>query len=107
MAGLVKLHDEFAKREAQVLAISCDSFHSHREYAVRIGAPFPLLSDIHRTVCKQYGVWEEERNVSYRSSFVIDAEGKLRWGQVGDRHMVRDGTELLRVLDQLKTVPRP
>ena len=89
-----------------MLAISADSPHSHREYAKRLGAPFPLLSDIHRTVCKQYGVWEEARNVPYRSSFVIDAEGTLRWGQVGDRHMVRDGTELLRVLDQVKAQPR-
>lgn len=106
MAGLVKLHGEFTKRGAQVLALSADSPHSHREYAARINAPFPLLSDIHRTVCKQYGVWEEARNVPYRSSFVVDTEGILRWGQVGDRTMVRDGAELLRVLDQLKTLPR-
>ena len=89
-----------------MLAISADSPHSHREYAKRLGASFPLLSDIHRTVCKQYGVWEEGRNVAYRSSFVIDAEGVLRWGQVGDRHMVRDGAELLRVVDQVKAAPR-
>ena len=89
-----------------MLGVSCDSPHSHREYVKRIGPPFPLLSDIHRTVCKQYGVWEEGRNVAYRSSFIVDAEGILRWGQVGDRHMVRDGAELLRVLDQIKTLPR-
>ncbi len=90
-----------------MLAISADSVPSHREYAARINAPFPLLSDIHRMVSKRYGVWEEARNVPYRSSFVIDAEGALRWGQAGDRTMVRDGAELLRVLDQLKTLPRP
>ncbi len=89
-----------------MLGISCDSPHSHREYVKRIGAPFPLLSDIQRSVSRQYGVLEEARNVAYRSSFVIDAEGILRWGQVGDRSMVRDGTELLRVLDQVKGLPR-
>jgi len=57
-------------------------------------------------VCKQYGVWEEARNVAYRSSFVIDSDGVLRWGQVGDRHMVRDGAELLRVIDQIRKLPR-
>ncbi len=104
--GLVKLHEEFTRRTAQVLGISADSPHSHREYAQRIGAPFPLLSDIHRTVCKQYGVWDEGRNVPYRSSFVIDAQGLLRWGQTGDRTMVRDGTELLRVLDRVRSLPK-
>jgi hypothetical protein len=29
---------------------------------------------------------------------VIDREGVLRWGQAGDREMVRDGTEITRVL---------
>jgi alkyl hydroperoxide reductase subunit AhpC len=37
--------------------------------------------------------------VAWRSTFVIDREGLLRWGQQGDRTMVRDGREILRVLD--------
>ena len=44
---------------------------------------------------------DEERNVAWRSTFVVDRDGMLRWGQVGDRQMVRDGTEMLRVLDLL------
>jgi alkyl hydroperoxide reductase subunit AhpC len=39
--------------------------------------------------------------VAWRATFVVDRDGMLRWGQVGDRHMVRDGTEMLRVLDLL------
>jgi alkyl hydroperoxide reductase subunit AhpC len=37
--------------------------------------------------------------VAWRSTFVVDRDGVLRWGQVGDRHMVRDGMEILRVLE--------
>lgn len=37
--------------------------------------------------------------MAWRSTFVVDRDGVLRWGQAGDRHMVRDGTEMLRVLD--------
>jgi alkyl hydroperoxide reductase subunit AhpC len=37
--------------------------------------------------------------VAWRSTFVVDRDGMLRWGQAGDRQMVRDGTEILRVLD--------
>ena len=46
-----------------------------------------------------YGVLDEARNVAWRSTFIVDREGALRWGQAGDRHMVRDGAEILRVLD--------
>lgn len=48
---------------------------------------------------RAYGVHDEDRNVAYRSTFIVDREGALRWGQAGDRHMVRDGSEVLRVLD--------
>lgn len=48
---------------------------------------------------RAYGVLDEERNVAYRSTFVFDREGRLRWGQAGDRQMTRDGAEILRVLD--------
>jgi peroxiredoxin (alkyl hydroperoxide reductase subunit C) len=58
-----------------------------------------LLSDVHRAVIRDYGVLDENRNVAYRSTFIVDRSGLLRWGQAGDREMVRDGAEILRVLD--------
>ena len=81
------------------MAISADSPASHAAYTQAQGFPFPLLSDIHRTVIRGYGVLDEDRNVAWRSTFVVDRDGMLRWGQGGDRQMVRDGTEILRVLD--------
>ena len=64
--------------------------------------PFPLLSDVHRAVIRAYGVLDADRNVAYRSTFVVDRDGVLRWGQAGDREMVRDGSEILRVLDVIE-----
>ena len=58
-----------------------------------------MLSDIHRRVIRAYGVLDEDRNVAWRSTFVVDDHGVLRWGQAGDRLMVRDGVEILRILD--------
>ena len=82
-----------------LLGISADSPFSHAAFAKAHGLTFPLLSDIHRAVARTYDVLDEERNVAWRSTFVIDRDGVLRWGQQGDRHMVRDGREVLRVLD--------
>jgi mycoredoxin-dependent peroxiredoxin len=62
---------------------------------------------VHREVIRAYGVLDEERNVAYRSTFVVDREGVLRWGQSGDRQMVRDGAEILRVLDVIERLRRP
>ncbi len=87
-----------------LLAISADSPFSHAAFAKARGLTFPLLSDIHRKTIADYGVLDEERNVAYRSTFVIDREGTVRWGQAGDRTMVRDGREVLRVLDLVESL---
>ena len=82
-----------------MLAISGDSPACHAAFAAARKFPFPLLSDLHRSVIDAYGVLDADRNVAWRSTFVIDRDGVLRWGQAGDRQMVREGTEVLRVLD--------
>lgn len=82
-----------------MVAISADSPFCHEAFARAHALSVPLLSDVHRTTIRAYGVLDEERNVAYRSTFVVDRDGVLRWGQAGDREMVRDGAEILRVLD--------
>jgi alkyl hydroperoxide reductase subunit AhpC len=57
-------------------------------------------------VIRAYDVLDEERNVAYRSTFIVDREGTLRWGQTGDRDMVREGSEILRILDLIATLRR-
>jgi len=37
---------------------------------------------------------------------VVDKDGILRWGQAGDRQMVRDGREVVRILDLIEELRR-
>jgi len=87
-----------------LLGISADSPFSHAEFNKRHQFPFPLLSDVHRNVIRAYEVWDEERNVAYRSTAIIDRDGRLRWSQAGDRHMTRSGAEILRVLALIRNL---
>ena len=89
-----------------ILGISADSPFCHTAFQEARKVPMPLLSDVHRAVIKAYGVLDEDRNVAWRSTFVVDRDGILRWGQAGDRQMVRDGTEVLRVLDVIDSLRR-
>jgi peroxiredoxin len=89
-----------------LLAISADSPFCHTAFAAAHQFPFALLSDFHRKVIHAYGVLDEERNVAYRSTFVVDRDGILRWGQAGDRDMVREGSEILRILDLIAGLRR-
>jgi peroxiredoxin len=89
-------------RGVAVLGISGDSPPCHAAFVKTHGAKFPQLSDLHRTAITAYEVLDEERNVAYRSTFVVDRDGVLRWGQAGDRLMIRDGKEILRVLNVIE-----
>ena len=89
-----------------LLGISGDTPFCHAAYAEARRFPFPLLADVHRAAIRAYGVLDADRNVAWRSTFVVDRDGLLRWGQAGDRLMVRDGREILRVLDLIDALRR-
>src|SRR5262245_14845344 len=99
MGDLVEVANRLRDRRTALVGISGDSVFSHQAFARAHGVTFPLLSDIHRRVMRSYDALDEDRNVAWRSTFIVDRDGVLRWGQLGDRHMVRDGAEILRVLD--------
>ena len=93
---------EIRARGAALLAISADSPFSHAAFAKARGFAFPLLSDIHRSVIRAYDVLDEERNVAYRSTFVIDRDGVIRHrfeSQVRIGRHVDDALSLVKKLE--------
>lgn len=77
-------NDELARwknKGATVVGISCDSFFVHEAWAKSLGLQQTLLADMHRQVCKAYGVYWPDLNISGRATVVIGREGKVRWAQ--------------------------
>ena len=93
-------HPELTSGTAQLLAVSCDPMFALRELADRDGLTFPLLSDFwpHGEVATAYGVFDAERGCANRSTFVIDAEGVVRWSVHNAMPDARDLAEQSRVL---------
>jgi peroxiredoxin Q/BCP len=78
-----ELHDQFLGAGTEIYGISRDSMRSHEGFKSKLGLPFELISDPEESVCLQFGVMKmknmygkQVRGVE-RSTFVIDAEGKL------------------------------
>ncbi|MEO7070907.1 MAG: peroxiredoxin [Nostocoides sp.] len=82
----------FVSDAVQVLAVSCDHTFSLRAFADREGYFFPLLSDFwpHGEVAKRYGVFNEAGGKAIRGTFLIDAEGIIRWTLVNGTGEGRD-----------------
>ena len=61
-----------------------DSFAANRRFAEDIKVTFPLLSDWHRTVVKDYGILNEKSGFLRRATFVIDKEGLIQHIEEGN-----------------------
>ena len=79
---LCRIRDDYSDFEnagVQVLAVSCDSRHSHRIWAEQQGFTFPVLSDFwpHGAVAKEYGVFNDQLGCAIRATFLIDKTGNI------------------------------
>lgn len=71
----------WASKGAQVIGVSCDSFFTHEAWAKSMGLKQTLLADMHRAVCKAYGIYWPDLNVSGRGTIVIGTDGRVKWSQ--------------------------
>jgi thioredoxin-dependent peroxiredoxin len=101
--GFRDAYAEFELHGAVVLGVSPDTEASHARFKAKHGLPFTLLADTDHEVAERYGVWVE-KNVRgrtsmgiKRSTFVVDADGKVAKAMLGvspEGH----ATEVLSVL---------
>jgi mycoredoxin-dependent peroxiredoxin len=89
--------------DVQVLTVSVDSMFSHRAWADQEKYEFPLLSDFwpHGAVAQAYGVFDEEKGLSVRGTFVIDKQGVVRWKVVNAIPDARDIDDYRKALAAL------
>lgn len=82
----------FADAGVQVVGISCDPAFSLGAWAKEQGYGFTLASDFwpHGDVATAYGVFDIEIGAAKRGSFLIDAEGVVRWSVVNEKTDPRD-----------------
>lgn len=86
--------------DAQLLTVSVDSMFTHRAWSDREGYEFPLLSDFwpHGQVARAYGVFDDEKGISRRGTFIIDGAGVIRWSVVNPAGQARDVADYIKAL---------
>jgi peroxiredoxin Q/BCP len=78
------LHTKFKRQKTVILGVSRDSIASHEKFRARQSFPFDLLSDPDEKLCHKFDVIHEKTLYGrkfmgvVRSTFLIDADGKLR-----------------------------
>ena len=103
---LCGMRDEFpeaGRDDVELLTVSVDSFFSHRAWSDQENFQFPLLADFwpHGAVARAYGVFDEDRGVARRGTFVIDKEAIVRWKVVNPIPQARDIADYQKALAAL------
>jgi peroxiredoxin Q/BCP len=84
------LHAKFRRQKTLILGVSRDSLAAHEKFREKQQFPFDLISDPDETLCHHFDVIHEKSLYGrkfmgiVRSTFLIDASGKLRreWRKV-------------------------
>ncbi|MCW2940851.1 MAG: Peroxiredoxin [Actinomycetia bacterium] len=89
--------------DVQVVAVSVDSMFSHRAWGEQEKYEFPLLSDFwpHGAVAQAYGVFDEEKGLAVRGTFLIDKQGVVAWKVINAIPDARDLGDVRKALSEL------
>jgi len=75
---------EIQSTGAALFGVSIDPAKAHEKFITKFDLPFPLLADTEKSIVESYGVWVEKSMYgkkymgTERTTFVIDAHGKIR-----------------------------
>ena len=100
------LHGKFRRANTVILGVSRDSIASHEKFKEKQGFPFELLSDPDEKLCRKFDVIQEKTLYGrkfmgvVRSTFLIDADGKLRqeWRNVKVKGHAEEVLEAVKAL---------
>jgi mycoredoxin-dependent peroxiredoxin len=103
---LCAMRDEFpevTRDDVELVTVSVDSGFVLRTWADQEHFNFTLLSDFwpHGGVARSYGVFDEDRGVATRGTFIIDKAGVVRWKVVNPIPQAREIAEYQKALAEL------
>jgi peroxiredoxin len=103
---LYALRDDFpeaGRDDVELLTVSVDSTYVLGKWADTENFGFALLSDFwpHGVVASLYGVFDTDRGLARRGTFVIDKSGVVRWKVINPILEAREITEYQKALAEL------
>lgn len=101
--------ETFKKHNCEVIGVSVDSHFSHlawlntpkTEGGIK-GVTYPVVSDIHKTISRDYDVLIPEAGVALRGTFLIDKNGVVQQQTINNLPLGRSVDEMLRLLEALQ-----
>lgn len=100
LGDMAEKYAEFQKLGVEVYSVSTDTHFTHKawhdasETIKKI--KFPMLADPTGQLSRALGVYIESEGLTYRGTFLVDPEGKIKLAEVNDNSIGRNADEILR-----------
>ncbi len=100
LGDMADRYDDFKKMGVEIYSVSTDTHFVHKawhdtsETIKKIR--YPMLADPTGVLTRSFGVHIEEQGISYRGTFVVDPEGRIKISEIHDNGIGRSADELLR-----------
>ena len=101
--------DTFKKLNTEVIGCSVDSKHSHYAWLNTpktaggiAGVRYPIVSDINKTIARDYDVLISQDGIALCGAFLIDKKGEVRHQTVNDLPLGRNIDEFVRLIEALQ-----
>ena len=62
-----------------------------------------MLADTSKSLAEELGILDANEKIAYRTTYIVDPQGMVRWVSVYDLNVGRNVNEVIRVLDALQT----
>lgn len=108
LGEMSRLYDEFRKSGAEVVSVSTDTAYVHKAWSDASSTikamRFPMAADPSGRLCRAFGTYIEDEDVSYRATFIIDPDGVVKCAEMHDNSIGRSAMEIFRKLQASKHV---
>jgi len=100
LGDMADKYSEFQKLGVEVYSVSTDTHFVHKAWHDASDTikkiKFPMLADPTAHLSRAFGVHIEEEGLSYRGTFLVDPEGRIKLAEINDNGIGRNADELLR-----------
>lgn len=107
IAEFNKHAQEFSDRDTVLIGASTDSEFVHLAWRNNHDdlrdLKFPMLADTSKSLAEELGILDSNEKIAYRTTYIVDPQGIIRWVSVYDLNVGRNVNEVIRVLDALQT----
>lgn len=106
LQGLQLRQSEFDRRNTQIVGVVVDTPEQNAQVVRDLGLGYRIVSDPNLTVIDAYGLRHEpagEPPIAHPASFLIDANGTVRWRDLTDNYRLRPQPEtILAAVDHMR-----